>query len=81
MRWEDIKKSFKEEPGAASMAHRRHLDHSLVQFIEALAIADARRDHLALIDPITRQKAGGQRVWQAGASTNDASSHLREILD
>jgi hypothetical protein len=81
MKWEDIKKSFKEEPGAASKAHRRPLDHSLVQFIEALAIADARRDHLALSDPITRQEAGGQRVWQAGASTNDAGSHLREILD
>jgi hypothetical protein len=81
MRWSDIKKSFKEELGAASKAHRRPLDHSLVQFIEALAIADARRDHLALSDPITRQEAGAQRVCQAGASTNDTSSHLREILD
>jgi hypothetical protein len=81
MRWSDIKKSFKEELGAASKAPRRPLDHSLVQFIEALAIADARRDHLALSDPITRQEAGAQRVRQAGALINVMSSHLREILD
>jgi hypothetical protein len=81
MRWSDIKKSFKEEPGAASKAPRRPLDHSLVQFIEALAIVDARRDQLALSDPITRQEAGAQRVRQAGALINDMSSHLREILD
>jgi hypothetical protein len=30
----------------------RPLDISLIQFVEALAIADARRDHLALSDPI-----------------------------
>jgi hypothetical protein len=81
MKWADIKKSFKEEPGGVSKTHWRPLDQSLVQFIEALAIADARRDHLALSDPITRHEAGGQQAWLAGASTNDASSHLREILD
>jgi hypothetical protein len=59
MRWADIKKKFKEKPGAASKTHRRPLDQSLVRFIEALAVADARRDHLALSDPITRQETGG----------------------
>src|SRR5208337_3095246 len=28
-----------------------------------------------------KQEASGQRVWQAGASTNDACSHLCKILD
>ncbi len=69
-------------------AHRSHkarakpVDMSLIQFVEALAIADARRDYLALNDPIARKEAGGgRRTLQAGVSTHDARSRLRKILD
>ena len=58
------------------------LDPSLVQFVEALAIADARRDHLAFNPPPPEQEAiDGTRKLQAGVSKNDARRRLRKILD
>ena len=50
----NIKSNLGDERGAhpTSKARMRPLDISLIQFVEALAIADARRDHLALSDPI-----------------------------
>jgi hypothetical protein len=60
----------------------RPLDPEMIRFVEALAIADARRDHAAA----AHTRAIGGRVAkdlssQAEASTNDSRSHLRSILD
>lgn len=58
------------------------LDPSLVQFVEALAIADASRDHLAFNPPPPEQEAvDGSRTMQAGASNNDSCRRLRKIFD
>jgi hypothetical protein len=58
------------------------LQRSLVQFIEALAIADARRDHLALSAPTVPQKTRERtRTLPAGGSTNEARGHLRKVFD
>jgi hypothetical protein len=55
---------------------------SLVQFVEALAIADARRDHLAFDPPPPEQEAAdGTRTSLAGASKNDARRRLCKIFD
>ena len=81
MEWPDIEQDLRDQLGAASKPDLRPLDRSLVQFIEALAIADARRDHIALSETITRHEARGQRAGRAGAQTNDACGHLRKILD
>jgi len=57
-------------------APSRELDPVLIKFVLALAIADARRDHLAMIDP-----ASDGVGTSAGLSTNDARSHLCTIFD
>jgi hypothetical protein len=78
----DTKINRGNERGASIKARAKPLDMSLTQFVEALAIADARRDYLALNDPIARKEAaGGRRTLQAGVSTHDARSRLRKILD
>lgn len=78
----DIKINRGNERGASSKARAKPLDISLIQFVKALAIADARRDYLALSDPIARkQPADGCRTLQAGASTHDARGRLCKILD
>jgi hypothetical protein len=60
----------------------RQLDPGIIRFVEALAIADARRDHLAAAKTTSvRDEAAGNQRSQTGASTNDARSHLRPILD
>jgi hypothetical protein len=80
MRWADIKKRRTNESGASG-PDPRPLDLSLVQFVEALAVADARRDHLDLSDAVTRRETGGLGALQAGGSAHGARSHLRKILD
>lgn len=68
--------------GVSSESHATPLDVSLVRFVEALAIADARRDHLALgVPPLDRETVDGSRTLQAGASNNDARRRLRKIFD
>ena len=58
------------------------IDVSLIQFVEALAIADARRDHLAFgLLPPGMEMIDGSRTPQAGASNNDARRRLRKIFD
>ena len=60
----------------------RQLDADLIRFVEALAIADARRDHLAEAHaPSARDHTAKNSRSQTGASTNDPRSHLRPILD
>jgi hypothetical protein len=70
------------EHGALSKGHTPPLDPSLVQFIESLAIADARRDHVSVNDPISRRDTvDGERMRQVGASIGGARGHLRKIFD
>jgi hypothetical protein len=59
----------------------RPLDPDMIRFVEALAIADARRDHLAAAQTTTVDGRAANDLSQAKASTNDSRSHLRSILD
>jgi hypothetical protein len=60
----------------------RPLEADVIRFVEALAIADARRDHLAASQSTAIDCSGGRYLSsQAKASTNDSRSHLRPILD
>jgi hypothetical protein len=58
-----LTKNISERRRAAFNSHAPPLEPALVQFIEALAIADARRDHLALNNPIApREIVDGKRM-------------------
>jgi hypothetical protein len=60
----------------------RQLDADIIRFVEALAIADARRDHLAAAKTaLVPDDAATNHSSQTVASTNDPRSHLRPILD
>jgi len=60
----------------------RPLDPDMIRFVEALAIADARRDHLAAAHTTAIDgRAAKDLNSQVEASTNDSRSHLRSILD
>ena len=60
----------------------RPLDPDIIRFVEALAIADARRDHLAAVQTTAIDgRAATDLSSQVEASTNDSCSHLRSILD
>jgi hypothetical protein len=75
-------KHYGNEGSTAQALAMRPLDPDMVQFVEALAIADARRDHLtaAQTTPIDGRAAKDLSA-QVEASTNDSCSHLRSILD
>ncbi len=57
-------------------------DNALAKFVEALAIADARRDHLREREPLTKchLDAVNSRCRSNGVH-DEARSHLRQILD
>ncbi|HMA73238.1 MAG TPA: hypothetical protein VKP67_17405 [Xanthobacteraceae bacterium] len=58
------------------------LDPDIIRFVEALAIADARRDHLTAAQTTAIDgRAVTDFSAQVEASTNDSCSHLRSILD
>jgi hypothetical protein len=58
------------------------LDADIIRFVEALAVADARRDHLVAANTTSVGDRGGRNLSsQAEASTNDSRSRLRPILD
>jgi hypothetical protein len=59
----------------------RPLDPDMIRFVEALAIADARRDHFAAAQMTTIDGRAANDLSQAKVSTNDSRSHLRSILD
>jgi hypothetical protein len=60
----------------------RPLDPDILRFVEALAIADARRDHLTAAQTTAIDgRAATDLSSQVEASTNDSRSHLRSILD
>jgi hypothetical protein len=60
----------------------RPLDPDILRFVEALAIADARRDHLTAAQTTAIDgRAATDLSSQVEASTNDSCSHLRSILD
>jgi hypothetical protein len=58
----------------------RELDPVLIKFVETLAIADARRDHLAMNGLVSKQNPDAAST-SAGLSTNDARRHLCTIFD
>lgn len=70
------------EPGnsASGNVALRQLDPALIKFVETLAIADAKRDHLALSGPASKRIPDAASTW-AGSSTNDTRSHLCTIFD
>jgi hypothetical protein len=55
-------KSQLGDNGATSPRRLLPLDPDLVRFIEALAVADARRDHLAADQAITAGNSTGREV-------------------
>ena len=60
----------------------RPLDPDIIRFVEALAIADARRDHLVAEHATGIDfRAAKALISQTEASTNGSRSHLRSILD
>jgi hypothetical protein len=60
----------------------RPLDPDIIRFIEALAIADARRDHLAAAQTMAIDgRTAKDPSSEVEDSTNDSRSHLRSILD
>ena len=60
----------------------RPLDPDIIRFVEALAIADARRDHLTAAQTTAIDGRGATDLSsQVEASTNDSCSHLGSILD
>jgi hypothetical protein len=60
----------------------RPLDADIIRFVEALAIADARRDYLAATQAASvREGTTGNLNSRTGASTNDPCSHLRPLFD
>ena len=70
------------EGGRPQAPAMRPLDPDIIRFVEALAIADARRDHLgaAQTTAIDARTAKDPRS-QVEDATNDSRSHLRSILD
>jgi hypothetical protein len=73
------RKSFKAATSAQAPALRQ-LDADLIRFVEALAIADARRDHLSTT-ALPRDGAAENPGSQTAASSNDSCSNLRSFLD
>jgi hypothetical protein len=70
------------EGGRLQAPALRPLDPDILRFVEALAIADARRDHLAAAQTTAIDgRAATDPSSQVEVSTNDSCSHLRSILD
>jgi hypothetical protein len=76
----DKNKESVDDRGGLQTLAPRPLDADVLRFVEALAIADARRDHLSAAQTAMDCSAGGD-LRSAQASTNDPRSHLRSILD
>ena len=58
------------------------IDPALVKFVEALAIADARRDHLFESERLMKNHldaAGEKRI--SGGVQDEARSNIRPVLD
>jgi hypothetical protein len=70
------------EPGnsASENVALLQFDPVLTKFVEALAIADTRRDHLAL-NASASKRIPDAASTSAGSSTNDARSHLCTVFD
>lgn len=63
-------------------ANQREVDLALVKFVEALAIADARRDHLCENERLvaTHTDAAGEKRF-SGDVQDEAGSNLCSVLD
>jgi hypothetical protein len=70
------------EPGnsASENVALLQLDPVLTKFVEALAIADARRDHLAS-NASASKRIPDAASSSAGSSKNDTRSHLCTVFD
>jgi hypothetical protein len=67
---------------APRCATSREIDPALIKFVEALAIADARRDHLFESERLMRNHldaAGEKRI--SGSIQNETRSNLCSVLD
>jgi hypothetical protein len=72
------RKEFKAATSAQAPALRQ-LDADLIRFVEALAIADAKRDHLATT-ALLRDGAARNPGSQTAASTDDPCCNLQIAL-
>ncbi|MGY4327013.1 hypothetical protein ACVWWG_001430 [Bradyrhizobium sp. LB7.2] len=74
-----IRESFHHTPRCVSPPE---LDRALLKFVEALAIADARRDHLFENERLMKihiDAASEKRI--GGGVQDEARSNLRSVLD
>ena len=76
------RKDRNRETRQASGHALRPLNVDIVRFVEALAIADARRDYLAATQAASGREGATRKFnSRTGASTNDPRSHLRPLFD
>jgi len=80
MKQAEITTGTKPGNSASGNVALRQLDPVLIKFVEALAIADARRDHLVSSGLASKRTHDAASTW-AGSSTNDARSHLCTVFD
>jgi len=74
-----MREVFHRAPQCATL---REIDSALVRFVEALAIADARRDHLFENERLTKDHldaAGEKRI--SGSVQDETRSNLCSVLD
>ena len=80
MKQAEITKGTEPRNSASEDVALRQLDPVLIKFVEALAIADARRDHLAS-SGLAAKRNHDAAGTSAGSSTNDARSHICTIFN
>jgi hypothetical protein len=67
--------------GGTDACALRQLDQDVVRFVEALAIADARRDHLAAMRQASTIQGAEETPSSQTEARHDSRSHLRPLLD
>lgn len=82
MKEAEIRKTPQLERGASRRATPRELDLALLEFVEALAIANARRDHLILSGLAATSDLDVANIDHTNEiNKNEARSDLRSVLD
>jgi len=74
-----MKRVFHDAPRCATS---REIDPALIKFVEALAIADARRDHLLESERLMKNRfdAASEKLI-SGSVQDEARSDLCSVLD
>jgi hypothetical protein len=80
MRRRRISEPFRRSPQGATSAE---IDLALIELVEALAIADARRDHLRESERLMKNHldAAGEKHISSGVLLDETRGNLRSVLD